>query len=148
MGGAGNDVLNGGPGYNILVGGSGNDTLNGASIAGNGAILIGGLLSSQYFTEGQPLTPAQISALGAVMAQWTSAGTGHSTFANLTPRVQALLNGGLINGVNLLNTQTVINDGAADVLKGDAGNDWFIYDDPSEIIGFIVGQDAKTQTAP
>ncbi len=148
LGGAGNDVLTGNTGYDILVGGNGNDTLTGGSTAGNGTILIGGLLSSQYFNEGQPLTPAQISALGAVMAEWASAGAGHSTFANLTPRVQALLNGGLINGVNLLNLQTVLNDGAADVLKGDAGNDWFIYDDPSEIIGFIMGQDAKTQTAP
>ena len=56
----------------------------------------------------------------AVLAEWTSA---HS----YAVRVQNLAQGGGLNGGILLNDATVLDDGARDVLTGNGGLDWFLY---------------------
>lgn len=127
LGGGGNDTLIGGAGFNILVGGSGNDAITGNSAVGS--IIIGGILSSRYFTQGSTLTAAQLSALSAVMAEWSSANS-------LTTRVQHLLNGGGANGLNLINPSTVSNDSATNSLTGDSAGDWFLINTLDNIFFF------------
>lgn len=95
VGGDGNDELKGADGHNILIGGKGNDKLD----AGKGnAILIGG------YTNYDDPSASNFTALDAVMAALTSGGATLPT---------------------LLNAATVHDDGAADVLSGGDGIDWF-----------------------
>jgi hypothetical protein len=97
VGGAGNDTLIGGDGPTLLTGGGGSDMLN----AGKGnTILIGGS------TDLDTPTPANLAALDQVLSAWSS--------------------GGVSAASALLNSPTVHDDGAADVLSSGAGMDWFL----------------------
>jgi hypothetical protein len=107
VGGAGNDTLLGGSGNDILIGGLGNDTLHGN---GGDDILIGGTTSYD----------ANLAALCALLSEW---GRGDASY---TTRVNHLKGGaGGLNGSSVLTTATVLDDGVADTLYGDAGSDWF-----------------------
>ena len=142
LGGAGNDALTGGAGFDILVGGSGNDTLT--STGGSGSILIGGLLSSRYFNEGSLLSSAQITALGKVMAEWSSG----DSFAT---KVSSLSTGGPTERIedNVLNTSTVLDDGDSNVSDRQRcarvhHPDWYFFNAMDDISTFAPGKDAKT----
>ncbi len=153
LGGEGNDTIFGSSGFDILVGGSGTDTITGRSNAAGGTILIGGTLSSRYFTESDPIggvaipSAAQLGALGAVMSEWAS----NDPFAT---KITRLLNGGPRNGLNELNsfpptlispnTGTVFDDGNANVLNGDAGHDWYMYGQLDLFVANLT-KDAQTQ---
>src|SRR5262249_35847545 len=95
LGGAGDATLLGGGGRHVLIGGAGADAL-----VGNGGddILIGG--STTY--------DANEAALHAIMAEWGSAADYGTRVAHL----RGTLAGGL-NGTYYLNSQTVLDDGAA-----------------------------------
>jgi Ca2+-binding RTX toxin-like protein len=101
VGGAGKDVLTGGTGQDVLIGGGNADVLNAGS---GGDVLIGGRTAYD----------ANLSALEAVLAEWSS-GDAYQT------RVQKLFG----NGVTPLNASTVINDGAVNQINGGLGMDWF-----------------------
>jgi Ca2+-binding RTX toxin-like protein len=108
VGGAGDDVLLGGSGRDLLLGGAGADTLHGG---GGDDLLIGGTT----------VHDGNLAALAALAAEWGR------TDADYVTRI-AHLNGtqaGGLNGPYLLNTQTVADDGAADDLYGELGQDWF-----------------------
>ncbi len=95
--GNGGNVLNGGPGRDLLIAGAFASILNGG---GDEDILIGG--STDYDTA-----PA---ALNAIMAEWARTDIGYET------RVANLQSGA--NGVPALNANTVHSNGQANQLRG------------------------------
>ena len=110
-GGDGDDVLDGGGGRDVLIGGRGADQLRGGS---GDDILIGGWTS---FDE-------SVSALGLILAEWTSHTDYQTRVANLRDGSGPILRA---SGVRLASSgvnQTVF-DGSFDVLQGDSGRDWF-----------------------
>ncbi|HMC66421.1 MAG TPA: PKD domain-containing protein, partial [Gemmataceae bacterium] len=125
-GGKGNDHLEGGSGPNVLLGEDGNDELIGGS---NRDILIGGAGADHLVAAGgediliagTTAFDRDVTALCAVLTEWTR------TDANYVTRISHLqgTNSGGLNGPYLLTTTTVLDDGAADVLTGKAGLDWF-----------------------
>ena len=64
---------------------------------------------------------ADDAALFAIMNEWSR------TDADFAARVNNLKNGGGLNESFLLNDFTVHDDGAADVLTGSEGQDWFLF---------------------
>ncbi len=120
--GSGNDVLIGGAGkstltdkgtgYNILIGGPGADTLT-----GNGNdILIGGTTS--YDSN----TVANIAALDAILAEWSSSDS-------YSLRISKIMNGVAPGGTDALNSSTCQSDGVANTVSDGAAsmqNNWFI----------------------
>jgi hypothetical protein len=117
IGGDGHDTLNGGPGRDLLIGGLGADVLNGGT---DEDILIGD--STSYDTQvTAPGTTHDINieALQAILAEWTRTDIGYDD------RVNHLRKGGGLNGSFVLDKNTVADDGAADILTGGAGRDWF-----------------------
>jgi hypothetical protein len=109
VGREGSDVLYGGSGRNLLIGGAGADTLYAGSA---GDILIGGATSYDVDT----------TALAFIMAEWDRTDVDYATRVK---HLNGTLSGGL-NGLYLLNSATVTDDGAVDVLYGGAGLDWYI----------------------
>jgi hypothetical protein len=125
LGGAGNDTIIGNTLGNILIGGAGNDTLT----AGPGrSLLIGGVGSDtirgghgdDILISGKTSFDAAPSALLAFLSEW------QRTDRTYAQRVADLKNGGGLNGTNrLVWGTTVLDDGAADMLTGAAGLDWY-----------------------
>ena len=109
-GGAGVSVLCGGDGDDLLIGGSGRSILIGDSgadrLVGNGGddILIGGTTSYGCDTE----------VLCTILDTWTRRDLSYTQKVNY-----------LSNGQFKLTAQTVFDDGAADMLTGSSGLDWF-----------------------
>jgi Ca2+-binding RTX toxin-like protein len=97
LGGAGNDVLVGGPGRDVLIGGLGRDLLMGGP---GDDLLIGGATSFD----------GDAASLGAVRAAWASGRPSGARIRDLTAWLRAT---------------TAPDDGAADVLWGGPGRDWF-----------------------
>lgn len=127
-GDAGNDRLKGGSGNNVLMGGVGDDLLVGGSgrdliIGGAGADRIVGNASDDILIAGLTAFDTSHSALCAIMDEWTR------TDQTYTQRVDHLRYGGGLNGSIKLDTEgsdaTVFDDGAADILTGSSGTDWF-----------------------
>lgn len=120
-GGAGNDNLSGGSGNNILLGGPGDDDLLGSD---NRDILIGGEDSDRLrgggdddlLIAGRTAYDSNISALLQILAEWTSAHSYATRIANLRDGV---------GGLPRLDSTTVFDDGAVDMLRGNKGLDWF-----------------------
>jgi hypothetical protein len=123
-----NNVVTGGGGTNQLTGGLGRDLL----IAGLGAsrlfagsagdILIGGWSMYTDLTGTATTYDQKVTALEAIMAEWGSADS-------YAMRVNALSNGGGLNGTYLLNASTVHDNGQVDALSGitaAAPLDWFL----------------------
>ncbi len=117
LGGAGDDLLDGGSGRDLLIGGLGLDTLLGGS---GDDILIGGL-TLQLFDESGPQA-INMAAVAAVMSEWTSDRSYSQRIARLRAGVGA---GNLVR----LTAETVLNDGWADILFGQGGDDWFWGDE-------------------
>jgi Ca2+-binding RTX toxin-like protein len=106
VGGAGKDVLSGGTGQDVLIGG-GADVLNAGS---GGDVLIGGRTAYD----------ANLSALEAVLAEWSSGGLYQDRVRDLFGN-----SAGGLNGTTVLSGSMVINDGAVNVVNGGLGMDWF-----------------------
>jgi hypothetical protein len=125
-GGAGNDTIKGGNGNNIILGGTGSDMLTGGN---DRDILIGGLDADRIHGNGgddiliggTTLWDANPQALCRLMDEWSRTDAGYLT------RIRHLRHGGAgaLNGSFLLNSGTVFDDAAIDVLFGDSGSDWF-----------------------
>jgi autotransporter-associated beta strand protein/parallel beta-helix repeat protein len=120
-GGAGNNVLLGGAGDDLLVGGAGRDLL----IGGDGSDRLVGNADDDILIAGTTAYDGNAAALDAVMAEWTSGRAYGDRIANL----QGAGRGVRLNGDVLLTVDgvaaSVRDDGAADVLTGSAGRDWF-----------------------
>src|SRR5262249_17560633 len=107
VGGDGNDVLEGGAGRDVLIGGLGTDTLNGGT-------------GDDIFVGGATIYDQNLEGLDAIMGGW---GPAHRSF---DPRIKHPRPGGGLNGTFVLNKNTVLDDGALDVLTGGDGLDWFV----------------------
>jgi hypothetical protein len=112
--GAGDKLTDSGSGMNILIGGGpGGDTLT-----GNGNdILVSGATS--YDTD----NPANISALDAILAEWTSSDGYFARIGNIFRGVGAL-------GADALNSNTVSQDAKANTLQDGTSqtqnSNWFL----------------------
>jgi Ca2+-binding RTX toxin-like protein len=125
-GGDGNDRLKGGAGNDVLLGGAGDDFLAGDSgrdllIGGTGADRILGNADDDILIAGTTDFDAQDAVLALIMKEWTR------TDADFATRVSHLRTGGGLNAGYLLTDGTVHDDHAADVLTGESGNDWFLF---------------------
>ncbi len=120
IGGSGKDTLtDAGTGYNILIGGPGADTLT-----GNGNdILISG--TTNYDSN----TSANIAALDAVLAEWSSSDS-------YSLRISKIMSGVGPVGTDALNSSTCQSDGVANtVSEGTSGtqNNWFIVNSKDKV---------------
>lgn len=128
-GGAGNDTLIAGGGHSLLMGGDGNDQLfagwgRGILIGGRGSDSLFGGFGEGLLIGGVTDLDSNETALGAILNEWNSP-------AVYEVRVQHLL-GTLGGGLNttggmpyLLNTQTVHDDLARDLLFSGFGLNWY-----------------------
>ena len=121
MGGGGNNVVVGGAGDDLVAGGVGRDLL----IGGAGADRLVGNEQDDILIAGSTAFDTNASALGLILAEWTSGRTFAERVANLGGAA-----GGANGGVYLVGGSgadaTVSDDDAEDVLTGNQGNDWFI----------------------
>jgi Ca2+-binding RTX toxin-like protein len=126
VGGAGNDSLTGNTQGNILLGGGGNDTLVGGSgrsllIGDGGSDTITGGGDDDILIAGTTAFDADDTALMAILQEWQRSDKTYSQ------RIADLKSGvGLKGSFRLLRGTTVLGDGAADMLTGGAGLDWFL----------------------
>jgi Ca2+-binding RTX toxin-like protein len=127
-GGGGNDRLKGGAGDDVLVGGDGDDLLVGGGgrdliIVGRGADRLVGNAGDDILIAGNTLYDAPTLAsqlkLFKVLDVWTSD-------MEYDDRVAAL-RASPLRGEGDADEVTVFDDGAADVLTGSAGQDWFLF---------------------
>jgi Ca2+-binding RTX toxin-like protein len=116
-------VILGGEGDDLLVGGSNRDLL----IGGLGADRIVGNEQDDILVAGYTAFDAVDSALAVILAEWTSARSYSTRVSNL----MGAGTGPRANGSTFLITDgaaaTVFDDGVADVLTGDTGLDWFLF---------------------
>jgi Ca2+-binding RTX toxin-like protein len=130
QGGGGNDVLVGGAGSNTLISGQGRDLL----IGGSGASRLVGNSGDSILIAGTTAFDDNQAALAAIMAEWTSARDYATRVANLS----GTGSGPSANGSYLLIAggpkATVFDNGAADVLSGGSGMDWFFADLAQDVI--------------
>jgi Ca2+-binding RTX toxin-like protein len=128
-GGGGDDLLDAreSVGDNVLLGGAGNDTALGGSdrdvlIGGLGADLLRGGDGEDILVGGTTDHDDNLAAWWAVMNEWARTDAG---YAARIDHLFGTLAGGL-NGTNFLNRSTMDDDGVADDLYGEGGNDWFL----------------------
>ena len=110
VGDANPNVLRGGSGRNLLIGGGGVDQVLGGP---SDNILIGGGVTADL----------TLSALDSIMAEFARADDDFLT------RLTHILSGNGTNDPAYLNPTTVVNDGAANVLTGGIGANWFFAPD-------------------
>lgn len=133
-GGAGNDSITGGGGADVFVGGDGNDMLIGGTarnilIGGRGSDTLVGNSNDDILIAGYTSLDHNDADLAAVFNEWTRATVPYAT------RVSDLTNGGGLNGRVVLNSTTVFNDNARDVIAGSGGSDWILADSNDLILG-------------
>ena len=129
IGGSGKDTLTDtGTGYNILIGGPGADT-----ITGNGNdILISGTTSYDSNTS------ANIAALDAILAEWSSSDS-------YSLRISKIMSGVGPGGTDALNSSTCQSDGVANTVSDGASstqNNWFIVNSKDK----VTKQSNETET--
>ena len=112
-GGAGNDILLGGDGDDLIVGGDGRDLL----IGGFGADRLVGNAADDILIAGSTAFDEDPSALCSILRVWSST----NSYAVRTETLQ----GTLRTNETVAGSATVFDDGAADVMTGSAGQDWF-----------------------
>jgi acrosin len=145
-GGAGDDTLIGGGG-NILVGGGGDDTLvdkfSGSAASGRSLLIGGGGgnrltagSASDILIGGTTIFDDNDAALAAILAEWQSSDSYNTRF----DRLEGLQSGGLNGSNHLIFGTTVKNDGAADVLNGGAGFDWYFARLSGGVVDTINGR--------
>jgi Ca2+-binding RTX toxin-like protein len=136
FGGAGNDNLKGGNANDILVGGDGDDLLAGGAgrdllIGGLGADRLVGDAEDDILIAGTTAFDANDTALRSIMAEWSSSRDYGARLANLMgtgsgTNFQTRLNGTVY--LKMIGPDaTVFDDGAVDILTGNSGQDWFIF---------------------
>ena len=117
IGGGGADVLDGGLGHDVLVGGDGNDLITGGKnddliIGGRGADSLDGDSNDDVLVAGWTSYDQDLARLDQILDAWRSR-TGYAA------GVTAIRQAGLVDDV------AVFDDGARDVMTGDAGLDVF-----------------------
>lgn len=122
FGGAGVDALTGGSGKNVLIGGNDNDTLTGGGeadllVGGNSADLIRGEGGEDILIGGSTDHDDDVAKLAVIMSVWGST----AAYATRVAQIQNEL-----FAAQLASNETVFDDGVADQLYGNDGQDWFI----------------------
>ena len=124
----GNDILVGGSGDDFLLGGLGHDLL----IGGLGADRIYGRDKNDILIGSSTLYDNDSEALNAMLLEWGNDSAGKTP----EQRRQNLLSGIEVGGRTVaLNMTTVQDDGAADILSGSSGRDWFFLFDRDTAYG-------------
>jgi hypothetical protein len=124
-GGGGTDHLTGGPAGGVLIGGAGNDTLTAGTgrtilIGGSGSDILTGGPADDILISGTTNYDLNPTALAAILAEWQRTDIGYGQ------RITDLRAGtGLSGGNRLIWGTTVHDDGVADTLTGNGGQDWF-----------------------
>lgn len=136
-GGAGNDILTGGGGSSILVGDSGTDILTGGGgrdllIGGTGSDLILGNADQDILIAGSTAFDNNSASLGSIIAVWNGSGT-------YTARVNNLRAG------LLTPDQDVFDDGAIDILAGNQGTDWFLFNNDAGARDIVLDRASAEQ---
>jgi Ca2+-binding RTX toxin-like protein len=127
LAGAGNDDIDAGSGNDIVVAGDGDDHLVGGSgrdllIGGSGSDWICGDAADDILIAGSTDYDANVAALKALLAEWSSGASYPTRVANVTR------GGGSLVGLGvLLNDTTVHDDSDYDELRGDGDRDLFFY---------------------
>jgi uncharacterized protein (TIGR03118 family) len=135
-GGAGNDLLIGGGGNNVLVGGTGNDQLFGGSgrdvlVGGDGMDRLFGQGNDDILIGGSTSFDADPASLLQILDEWTST----DSYAT---RVDKLRNG--TGGLPKLDPTTVTDDAVRDLLFGGIGLDWFFTAAPDLVAGKLSAE--------
>jgi phage baseplate assembly protein gpV len=121
-GGGGNDVLAGGGGTNVLLGGGGRSVL----IGGSGTNTLVGQSGDDLLIAGSTSFDSNVTALLAVLAEWSSDRDYLTRIANLTAAGSGADFANRRNGnYFLLAGQTVFADAGGSTLAGGPGQDWF-----------------------
>jgi uncharacterized protein (TIGR03118 family) len=120
VGGDGDDILLGGPGDDVLVGGGGRDIL----IGGEGGDLLRGNSGDDLLIAGATVYDNNTAALLQIQAEWSSAD-------DYDTRIEKLRSGA--GGLPKLDSTTVLDDGAVDVVLGNRGLDWFLASATDEL---------------
>lgn len=127
FGDAGKDRLHGDDGADVVHGGDGGDRLYGYAgrdllIGGLGVDFAVGGNDDDVLVDGPTSYDANLAALLAIMAEWTS----NKSYAD---RVQNLIDGGgaspALNGQFYISSSTTRDDRRSDMLYGELGQDWF-----------------------
>jgi hypothetical protein len=124
-GGAGNDTLIGNNLGNILLGGGGNDKLTAGAgrsvlIGGLGADTLTGGAVDDLLISGSTSFDGDHAALAAILKEW------QRTDKLYADRITDLQTGaGFTLGHKLIRGTSVLDDTSVDVLRGNAGQDWF-----------------------
>jgi Ca2+-binding RTX toxin-like protein len=111
-------------GDDLLVGGSGRDIL----IGGMGADRIVGNCDDDILISGTTDHDANVAALAAILAEWTSTRSASERINNLS----GTGTGEKANGTYYLTQDKVYDDGVRDVMTGSSGFDWFFANLGSE----------------
>ena len=124
-GGAGHDKLKGGEGNDILLGGSGADLLTGDKgrdllIGGTGADRIVGNADDDVLIAGVTAYDDNHQALGSIMHDWVRLDLDNAA------RIALLRDSNQRDGM-YLGAATVGDDDSQDILTGNAGQDWFFF---------------------
>lgn len=134
IGGSANDLLVGDEHANTLDGGTGRDLLIGRA----GADDLQGGSDDDILIPGTTAYDADLKALAAILAEWASARDYATRVANLRGEGT----GPRLNGSYVLRSdgpnRTVFDDGAADVLTGGAGRDWFFVNRSGAVLDFLT----------
>jgi hypothetical protein len=130
LGRGGKDVLTGGSGNDVLVGGDGDDQLTAGSgraviIGGNGVDHLMGGSGGDMLIGGPTGFDANVTALSAVSAEWSSNRTYETRVTNLRgtgigPRANANY---FLTAAGT--AATVLDDDDVDILTGGSGHDWY-----------------------
>jgi Ca2+-binding RTX toxin-like protein len=139
IGGSRDDGLIGNANANFLVGGPGNDLLDGQAgrdllIGGLGRDQLSGGLDDDVVITGGTTYDGNISALNDLIAEWKST-------APYSTRVTRLRSGVGVTRAMLVAKSTVLHDSfAADIVRGDAGQDWFFCGVEERAIDQLFGE--------
>jgi len=149
FGGKGTDLIRGGGGSNIIVGGDGADLIVGGSsrdllIGGKGTDVIFGNASEDILVAGYTSYDNDPVALKAILAEWTGAHPFLARVNNLKDPASASTD--RLNGDYFLNYEstragdvvTVWDDGNLDILTGNAGTDWFLFNKDTGVRDWVM----------
>jgi Ca2+-binding RTX toxin-like protein len=145
--GAGNDLLIGDGGVNLLDSGSGNDTLDGGGAADT---LIGGAGNDIYIadasdtiTEGAGGGTDEIRTSAAIYS--IAALTNVENLTGTSAAGQTLTGNGGVNVVTGAGGNDTIDGGiGADTMAGNAGNDTYTVDNAGDVVSEAAGQGTDT----
>jgi Ca2+-binding RTX toxin-like protein len=127
FGGGGNDKLDGKDGNDVVSGGSGNDEIKGGAgrdvlIGGLGADIVKGENNDDILIANTVTFEEDEVALQMVLAEWASSRSYSVRVANL----KGVGTGERLNGSVFLNSSSILNDNAIDILMGGKDQDWFV----------------------